>query len=144
MNTPLYPKALWRRNVWSTDAHDLWAMDHVVVSHTSAFICRFTACRSIHSFFIIIAKLPHFALCSFFSSIFMTYHKQFSKCSLIAPGLNSEWRSWIYEWIQHDGEHSFRLALRIDHSFPDWYAIPDSNDVRKFCLPFRLCVLTYL
>jgi len=93
LNTELHPKALWRLNVWSTDAHDLWAMDNIALSHSSAFSWQFTACRSIHSFLINIAKLPHFALCSSFSSIFLTYHKQFSKYSLSAPRLNAGWRS---------------------------------------------------
>jgi len=144
MHTQLHPKALWHLNVWSTNAHDLWVMDDVVLSHSSTFSWQFTACRSIHSFFINIAQLPHFALCSSFSSIFMTYHKQFSKCSLCAPGLNAEWRSWMYGWMQHDGGHSYRFALRFDRSCSDWYAITDSNFVSKFRLQFRLRILTYL
>jgi len=144
MNTQLYPKALWHLNVWSTDAHDLQAMNNIPLSHSSAFSWQFAACRFIHSFFINIAPLPHFVLCSSFSLISMTYHKQFSKCSLCAPGLNAEWRSWMYGWMQHDGGHSYRFTLRIDRSFSDWYAISDSNFVSKFCLQFRLRVLTYL
>jgi len=144
MNTQLYPQALWRHNVWSTDAHDLWAMDNVALSHSSAFSWQFTTCRSIHSFFINIAQLPHFALCSSFSSIFMTYHKQFSKCSLCAPGLNAEWRSWMYGWMHHNGGHSYRFALHIDRSFYHWYAITDSNFVSQFCLQFTLRDVTYL
>jgi len=144
MNTQLYPKGWWRLDVCSTDAHDLWAVDNVALSHSSAFSWQFTACRSIHSFFINIAQLPHFALCSPFSSIFMTYHKHLSKCSLSAPGLNAEWHSWMYGWMQHDGGHSYRFALRIDRSFYDWYAITDSNCVSQCCLQFRLRVVTYL
>jgi len=144
MNTQLYPKALWHLNVWSTDAHDLWAMDNVALSHSSAFSWQFTACRSIHSSFINIAQLPHFAICSSFSSICMTYLKQISKSSLCAPGLNAEWQSWMYGWMQHDGGHSYRFALCINRSFPDWYAIADSNFVSKLCLQFRLCGITYL
>jgi len=144
MNTPLYAKALWQLNVWSTDAHDLWAMDNVALSHSSTFSCQFTACRSIYPFSIITAQLPHFALCISFSSIFMTYHKQFSICSLCAQGINAEWRSWMYGWIQNDHGHSHRFALCIDCPFSDWYAIPDSYFVSKFCLQFRLPLLTYL
>ena len=144
MNTQLHPKALGRLNVWSTDAHDLWVMDNVALSPSSAFSWQFTACRFIHSFFINIVQLPHFALCSSFSSIFMTYHKQFSKYSLCAPGLNAEWCSWIYGWMRHDGGHSYRFALRVDRSSSDWYAIADSNFVSKFRLQFRLPICTYL
>ena len=67
MNTQLYPKALWPLNVWSTDPHDLWAMDNVALSHSSAFSCQLTGCGSIHWFFVINAHLPHFAVCSSFS-----------------------------------------------------------------------------
>ena len=119
-------------------------MDNVALSHSSTFSLQFTACRSIHSFFINIAKLPHFALYSSFSSIFRTYHNQFPKYSLCAPGLNAEWRSWIYGWMQHDGGHSYRFALRIDRCSSGWYAITDSNFVSRFCLAFRLRILTYL
>jgi len=144
MNTQLYPKALWHLNVWSTDEHDLWAMDNVALSHSSAFSWQFTPCRSIHSFFINIAQLPHSALCSSFSSIFITYHKKISICSPCAPGLNAEWRSWMYGWIKHDGGHSYRFALCIDRSSSDRYAITHRNFVSKFCLRFRLRDLTYL
>jgi len=144
MNTQLHPNALWRLNVWSTDAHDLWAMDNIVLSHSSTFSWKFTACRSIHSSSINIAQLPHFAQCSSFSSIFMTYHKHFSKCSPCAPGLNAEWRSWMYGWMQHDGGHSYKFVLRIDRSSSDWYAITDSNFVCKFCLQFKLTLLIHL
>ena len=144
MNTQWYQKAFERLNSWATDAHDRWAMDNVALSHSSTFTGQSTACRSIHSFFINIAQLPHFALCSSFSLIFMTYHKQFLKCWLCAPGPNAEWCSWMHGWIQHDSGHSYRFALRINLAFSDWYAITDLNFVSKFCLQFRLRVLMYL
>jgi hypothetical protein len=46
--------------------------------------------------------------------------------------------------MQHDGGHSSRFALRIDHPFYVSYAITKWNFVSKFYLKFRLHFLTYL
>jgi len=46
--------------------------------------------------------------------------------------------------MQHDGGHSQRFALRIDRYIYASYAITDSNFVSKFCLQFRVHILTYL
>jgi hypothetical protein len=54
-------------------------MNHVALSHFSAFSWQFTAFRSIYLFFINIAEFTYFALSSSFSSISMTYNKQSSK-----------------------------------------------------------------
>jgi len=122
----------------------LWAMDNVVLWHYSAFSWQFTACRSIHWLFINIAQLADFPISSSISSISMTYHKQFSKCWLCAPGLNAEWGSWMNGWMQQNGGHSYRFVLRIDRSIYDSYAITKWIFVSKIYLEFSLRVLTYL
>ena len=72
----------------------------------------------------------------------MTYHKQFPKYWLYAPGRKAELHNWIGGWMLHDGGHSYRFALRIDRSFYDTYAITALYFVSKFCLQYRLRILT--
>jgi len=142
-NTQLHAKALWRINFWSTDTEVLWAMDNLARWHFSAFSWQFTASRAITQFSINIAQHTQFAISSSIRSISMTYHKQFSQCSLLAPGLNAEWCSWLYEWMDHDGGYSSRFESRNDCSFSDSYVITKWNFVSNFHLKFRLRILTY-
>jgi len=73
----------------------------------------------------------------------MTYHKQFSKCSLCAPGLNAEHCSWLYGWMQHDGGHSYRFALRNDCYFYYLYVITEWNFLVSFIFSLD-CVLSLI
>jgi hypothetical protein len=71
-------------------------------------------------------------LSSSFSSISMTYHKQFQISQPCAPDLCGKLCSWIHGWIQHDGCHSYRFVIRTDRSFYDTYDITHLNFVSIF------------
>jgi len=112
--------------------HAIWVRNDVALSHSRAFGRQFTACRTFHLFLVNIARLPHLSLSSSFSSISMTYHKQFQISQPCARGLCGELCSWIHGWMQHDGRRSDWFVLSTDCSFYDTYDITHLNFVSMF------------
>ena len=139
----MHPKASWPLDFWSTTILVLWDMDEVAPSHSSALCQQLTACRFVDYFFINIAQLPLLAWSSSITSICMTYHKQLSTAGPCAPCLSGEVCSGAQGWMQHDRGQSYWFAFHTDCSIHDWYDITDLNFVRKGCLKFRFCILTW-
>jgi len=79
-----------------------------------------------------IARLPHHSLSSSFSSISMTYHKQFQISQPCAPGLCGKLCSWIHGWIWHDSCGIDWFVMRTDRSSYDTYDITHLNFVSTF------------
>jgi len=115
-----------------TAFHTVWVRYDVALSHSSAFGWQFAACRSFHQFLVNIARLPHLALSSFFSSISMTYHKQYQISQPCAQGLSGGLCSWIHGWIRYDHHSWDRFVLNTDRSFYDTYDITHFNFVSIF------------
>jgi len=113
----LHPGSLLPLNFWSTSIHIFWVRDDVAPSQLCAFRWQFTAWRSFHMFSVNIARLPHIASCSSFSSISLTYHKRFQISQPCAPGLCGELCSRPRGWIQLDRRHSVRFILGTDPCF---------------------------
>jgi len=128
----LHPGVLLPLTFWSTAIYAIWVWNDVALLHSRAVGRQWTSCRSFHSFWVNIARLPHPSLSSSFSSISMTYHKQFQISQSCAPGLCGGLCSWIHGWMQHDGCHSDRFVWRTDRSFHDMYAITHLNYVSSF------------
>jgi len=129
----LHPAVLLPLNFWSTAIYAIWVGDDVALSFSHTFGRQLTVCRSVHSFLVNIARLPHHSLSSSFFSISMTYHKQFQLSQPCAPGLCGDLCSSIHTWIYHDSCPSDQFVMRTDHSFYDTYNITHLNFVSTFC-----------
>jgi len=129
----LHPEPSCPLNFRTTTIHVIWMMDDVASAHSRAYGWQFQVCWFLHWFLINIAWLPHLSWSSSFSSISMTYHKQFSKSQPCAPGLSRELCIWTNGWMQHDGCHTERFVLCTDQSFYNLYDITHL----KFISPFR-------
>jgi len=92
----LHPGVLLPLNFWSTGSYTISVRNDLALSHSRAIGRQLTACRSFHQFLVNIARLPHHSLSSSFTSISMTYHKQFQISQPSAPGLCGELCSWIH------------------------------------------------
>ena len=119
---------------WAATIHGIWAMLDIGPLRFSAFGRQFIAYRSIYQFLIYLARLVHLSLSSSFSSISMTYHKQFSKSRPGAAVLGGELCSWMHARMPHDSHQSSGFRLRIDHYFYDSYDSIDLNFVSTFGL----------
>jgi len=83
----------------ATTIQVFWTKNDVGTPRFSAFRQQFTAYWSIQQFLRYIAWLPYLSWSSSFSSISMTYQKQFSKSGPCAPGLSRELCSWMHGWM---------------------------------------------
>ena len=128
----LHPNDLSPLAIWFTTSCVTWGINDVPTSRSSAFGRQWAACRPGHWFLINSAWLSHHSWSSSFSSISMTYHKQFSKSRPCWPGLSSELCIWMHGWMQHDGCHAYRFVLRFDRCFYDSYDITYLKVVGKF------------
>jgi len=128
----LHPGVLLPLNFWSTGIYAIWVRNDVALSHSCAFGRQLTACELFNYFLVNIARLPHNFLSSSFSSISMTYHKQFQRSQPCAPGLCRKLCSWIHGWIWHDGCRLDWFVMRPDRSSYDTYDITHLNFVITF------------
>jgi len=140
----LHPVVLLPLNFWSTAIYVIWERNDVALSHSCAFSRQLTACRSFRYFLANIARLPHHCLSSFFSSISMTYHKQFQISQPCARSLCGELCSWLYGWIRNDGCRSDRFVMHTDRSSDDPYDITHWNFVSTFRHEYCFCFVTYV
>jgi len=120
-------------NVWSTAIHVIWVRDDAGLSFSCAFSRQFTACWSFRLFLVNIARFPYLSLSTSFSSIPMTYHKQFQISEPCAWDLCGELCSWIQGWMQHEGHHSDNFILNTDCSVYDSYDITHWNFLCLYC-----------
>jgi len=129
----LHPDALLPLTIWQTTTCVICALNNVAILHSSAVGWQFAACRSSHYLLINIAWVSHHSWSSSFSSISMTYHKQFPKPRPCGQALSGELCSWMHEGLQHDGCHACRFVLHFDRSFYDLYDITYLKVVGEFC-----------
>jgi len=101
MDNNFHPTASRPPSCWFTTVHSIWAMNDVGPSRFRGFGRQFPAYRSIHKLLTYMARLPHQSGSSSFSSISMTYDKQFSKSRPCAAGLSRELCSWMNGFMQH-------------------------------------------
>jgi len=121
----LNPKSSRPLIVCSTTIHVIHEINAVVLSRSGAYCHHFTAYGTWEEFLIYIARLPHISLSGSFSSISMTYTKQFSKSRPCAPGLGGELCSCMHEGMHHDGRHSSQFAFHFHLSIYDSYDITE-------------------
>jgi hypothetical protein len=138
----LHPEPSWCRNFRTTTMSDIWVMDEAARAHSWAFDWQFMECRYQSSCGTFIARLLRLSWSSSFSSISMTYHKQFSKSQSCAPGGSGELCSWTQGWIQHDGHHTDRFISLTDRFFYNAYDIMYLNFISQFRHQFSLCFTT--
>jgi len=144
MNYHLNPKSSILHSFWATTIHVICTMNDVCPWHCNAFGWHFTAWKSMTLFSIYIARRPDSSGVSSFSSISMTYCKQFSIVWTCAGGLSRELCSWLHGLMQTDSCLSSGFWMCFDRSFHKLYDITDLNFVDKFCLKFRFCFMIWL
>jgi len=138
----LHLGALLHRKFWSTAIHTIWVRDDMAGSHYRAFGRQFAAYRLSQQFLVYIAQLLRFSISSSFSSISMTYHKQFQISQPCAWGLCGERCGWIHWWMWHDGRRLDRFVMITDCSFYDMYDITHLHFVSIFRHEYSFCLVT--
>jgi len=116
----LHPGGLLPLNFWSTTIYTIWVRNGVAQSHSRDFGRQLMACRSFHYFLVNIARLPHHSSSSFFSSISMTYHKQFQisqiMCTRSVRGVMQ-----LDTWINLAWQLSFRSIRHAHWLLSQWH-----------------------
>jgi len=74
----LHPESSWPLNFRTTTIHVISVMDDEASEHSHTFGRQFKLCWFSRYLLINIARIPHLSWSGSFSSISMTYHKQFS------------------------------------------------------------------
>jgi len=133
MYNHLRPQALRHLTFWATTIHVICRINVVAPSQFSAFRPQFRVYGSTSQFWTYRARNTELSSSSLFSSISMTYHKQFSKprpCAAVLIGVVCR---WLHGLMQHDGCHSSGFTLNTDCTSHDSY---DTADLNFFFLNF--------
>lgn len=103
------------------------------LSYSGAFCGQFTSIWSSHWLLVNMGCPAHGSSCSSFSSISVTYYKQFQISQPGSQGLCGRFCWWTHGWMQQDAGHSDGFVLNTDSSGYDFYDITHFNFVRIFC-----------
>ena len=117
----LHPKASGCLCFWATSIHIVWAMNEVGPSRVSPFGQWFTAYCSKNQILIYIAWLLRRSLFSSFSSISMTYQKEFRNLDDVQQVWAERYRVGCIDWcsitiVIHPGSGCALTAISMTHT----------------------------